>query len=40
VGGDAIDSLIEQLQANGMTKLGEHGDITPDVSRRVFLDAL
>jgi NADP-dependent alcohol dehydrogenase len=40
VGGDAIDSLIEQLQANGMTKLGEHGGITPDVSRRVLVAAL
>lgn len=40
VGGNAIDSLIEQLQANGMIKLGEHGDITPDVSRRVLVAAL
>ena len=40
VGADAIDTLIEQLQAHGMTKLGEHGDITPEVSRRVLVAAL
>lgn len=40
VGADAIDSLIEQLQAHGMTKLGEYGDITPEVSRRVLVAAL
>lgn len=40
VGADAIDALIEQLQAHGMTKLGEYGDITPEVSRRVLVAAL
>jgi NADP-dependent alcohol dehydrogenase len=40
VGADAIDFLIEQLQVHGMTKLGEHGDITPEVSRRVLVSAL
>lgn len=40
VGVDAIDALVEQLQAHGMTKLGEYGDITPEVSRRVLVAAL
>lgn len=40
IGADAIDTLIEQLTAHGMTKLGEFGDITPEVSRRVLEAAL
>jgi NADP-dependent alcohol dehydrogenase len=40
VGADALDALIEQLQVHGMTKLGEYGDITPEVSRRVLVAAL
>lgn len=32
----AIDGLIEQLDAHGMTQLGEHRDVTLDVSRRVL----
>jgi NADP-dependent alcohol dehydrogenase len=38
IGADAIDGLVAQLEAHGMTALGEHGDVTLDVSRRV-LDA-
>ncbi|WP_457588801.1 iron-containing alcohol dehydrogenase [Ensifer canadensis] len=33
---DSIDVLIEQLDRHGMTRLGEHGDVTLDVSRRVL----
>ncbi|KVE30792.1 iron-containing alcohol dehydrogenase [Burkholderia sp. TSV86] len=36
IGADAIDGLIAQLDANGMTRLGEHKDVTLDVSRRVL----
>lgn len=37
---DAIKGLIERLQAHGMTQLGEHQDVTPDVSRRVLESCL
>lgn len=36
IGADAIDGLIERLREHGMTGLGEHGDVTLDVSRAVF----
>ncbi len=35
-----IDGLIEKLTQHGMVKLGEHGDITPEVSRKILLTAL
>jgi len=35
-----IDGLIERLTQHGMVKLGEHGDITPDVSREILKLAL
>ncbi|HFQ2071540.1 iron-containing alcohol dehydrogenase [Providencia stuartii] len=37
---DVIDPLIESLTQNGMTALGEHHDITPEVSRRVYVASL
>ena len=37
---DAIDVVISQLEAHGMTKLSERGDVTPAVSRRVLEAAL
>lgn len=37
---DAVDKLVKALESNGMLKLGEHGDITPDVSRQILLRAL
>lgn len=37
---DAVDKLIAALQANGMLKLGEHGDITPEVSRQILQRAV
>ncbi|MGP9801829.1 iron-containing alcohol dehydrogenase [Rheinheimera sp. NSM] len=37
---DAVDKLVAALQANGMLKLGEHGDITPEVSRQILQRAV
>jgi NADP-dependent alcohol dehydrogenase len=37
---DAVDKLVAALQANGMLKLGEHADITPDVSRQILQHAV
>lgn len=36
LGTETIDGVIEQLEQHGMTALGEHQDITLDVSRRVL----
>ncbi|MBO1326675.1 iron-containing alcohol dehydrogenase [Acetobacter sp. TBRC 12305] len=40
IGADAIDDLIAQLDAHGMTALGEREEIGLDVSRRVLEAAL
>jgi NADP-dependent alcohol dehydrogenase len=40
LGQEAVDLVVTQLQAHGMTKLGEHGDVTPEVARRVLVAAL
>jgi len=40
LGSEAIDLVVAQLQAHGMTQLGEHADVTPEVSRRVLESAL
>lgn len=40
LGEKEIDVLIEKLTAHGMVKLGEHGDITPEVSRTILQTAL
>lgn len=37
---DAVDKLTAALQANGMVKLGEHGDITPELSRQILQRAV
>lgn len=37
---DGVDGVIRQLEAHGMTALGEHKDVTLDVSRRVLEAAL
>ncbi len=37
---DAVDKLVAALTRNGMLKLGEHGDITPEVSRQILQRAL
>lgn len=40
LGPDAIDRVVLQLKDHGMTALGEHHDITPDVSRAILENAL
>lgn len=35
-----IDGLIEKLIQHGMVKLGEHGSITPEVSKEILVKAL
>jgi NADP-dependent alcohol dehydrogenase len=37
---ETIDTLVSQLEAHGMTALGEHRNITPDVSRKILTGAL
>lgn len=37
---EAIDTVIAQLEAHGMTQLGEHRDVTPATSRRILEAAL
>lgn len=37
---DAVDVLVEKLQQHQMLKLGEHGDITLDVSRKILQAAV
>ena len=36
IGADAIDRIVAQLEAHGMTALGEHGDIDLASSRRIL----
>lgn len=36
IAADQIDGLVQQLQAHGMTQLGEHRDVTPEVSREIY----
>lgn len=40
LGADAIEAVIEQLAAHGMTQLGEHRDVTLEVSRTILQGAL
>lgn len=40
LGIDAVDKVIKQLETHGMTKLGEHADVTLEVSRRILAAAL
>ncbi|MFT9099817.1 MAG: iron-containing alcohol dehydrogenase, partial [Zymomonas mobilis subsp. pomaceae] len=40
IGKESIDMLIHELEAHGMTKLGEHNAITPDVSRAILIASL
>jgi NADP-dependent alcohol dehydrogenase len=37
---DAVDALVAKLEQHRMLKLGEHGDITLDVSRQILTAAL
>ena len=40
IGREGIDTLVSQLEAHGMKALGEHQNITPEVSRRILEGAL
>ena len=40
INADAVDKLVAALTANGMLRLGEHGDITPEVSRQILQRAV
>jgi NADP-dependent alcohol dehydrogenase len=40
LGADAVDAIVQALEAHHMVKLGERRDVTPDVSRRVLQLAL
>lgn len=40
LGTEVIDTVIAQLEAHGMTQLGEHRDVTPALSRRILEAAL
>lgn len=40
LGVDAIDVVVHQLKEHGMTQLSEHGDLTPEISRRILEAAL
>jgi NADP-dependent alcohol dehydrogenase len=40
IAADAVDQLVAKLEAHGMVKLGEHGDITLDVSRQILQQAV
>lgn len=37
---EVVDKLVEKLVQHKMVKLGEHGDITPEVSRSILQQAL
>ncbi|MGO2415069.1 iron-containing alcohol dehydrogenase [Cobetia crustatorum] len=39
ISADSIDKLVENLTRHGFTAIGEHGDITPDVARRILTRA-
>jgi NADP-dependent alcohol dehydrogenase len=36
ISGQSIGTLVTKLEEHGMTALGEHGDVTLDVSRKVY----
>ena len=36
IGKDSIPHLLDQLQAHGMVRLGEHQSVTPDVSKNIL----
>ncbi len=40
IAADAVDKLTAKLEQHQMLKLGEHGDITPDVSRQILQRAV
>ncbi len=34
-----IDRIVQSLEKHGMTKLSEHGDVTPEISRQILMMA-
>lgn len=40
IGTESTEILVQQLEAHGMTRLGETREITPEISRRVFAACL
>jgi len=40
LGREAITAIVAQLEAHGMTALGEHRNVTPDLARRILESAL
>lgn len=40
IGAEAVPVIVERLKANGMTALGEHGDITPEVTSDILTRSL
>jgi NADP-dependent alcohol dehydrogenase len=36
IGGGSISTLVAKLEEHGLTALGEHADVTPEVARRVY----
>jgi len=36
VDADGISAIVDQLKVHGMVALGEHGDVTPEISRQVL----
>lgn len=40
IGAEAVDKIVKQLQDHGMVKLGEKGDVTPEVAREILTRAL
>ena len=40
LGEEAVDKIVKQLEDHGMTRLGEKGDVTPDVAREILTRAL
>ena len=40
LGEEAIDKIVKQLEDHGMTRLGEKGDVTPEVAREILTRAL
>ena len=35
-----VDKIVKQLEDHGMTRLGENGDVTPEVAREILTRAL
>ena len=40
LGEETVDKIVKQLEGHGMTRLGEKGDVTPEVAREILTRAL